>query len=70
MARIRNRRYTVDAALAIECAVRQETLGYSGVHFGNHVISSDELRKMSPPPVFPLYPFDIVSYYTQKTQSN
>lgn len=70
MARIRNRRYRVDPALAIECAVRQEVLGQSGVHFGSHVMSSAELRRISSAPVFPLAPFNIVSYYTEKTQSN
>jgi hypothetical protein len=70
MARVRNRRYRVDPALAIECAVRQEVLGHSGVHFGHHVMSSAELRRISEAPVFPLYPFTFVGYYTQQTQTN
>jgi hypothetical protein len=69
MARIRNRRYRVDPALAIECALRQEVLGHGGVYFGSHVMSSRALTRMAGEPIFPLSPFNIVGYYTLKTNS-
>jgi hypothetical protein len=60
MARRRNK---VDPALAVEAAFRQEILGQKGVYFGSYVMSSDELRRMGSPPMFPLYPFNILDYY-------
>lgn len=62
MARIRARRNNVNPALAIEAAFRQEVLGHKGIFFGTGVKSSEELRQLAGPPVFPLSPFQL---YTQ-----
>jgi hypothetical protein len=59
MARIRHRHNRVDPALAVECAVRQEIMGHKGVFFGNHVMSSTDLRRMAGLPMIPLYPFTL-----------
>ena len=57
----------VDPALAIEAAFRQEILGQKGVYFGGRIMSSRALRKLATPSIFPLPPFDIVTYYSTKT---
>jgi hypothetical protein len=51
------RRNKIIPALAIEAAIRQEVLGQKGIYFGNHIVSSDELRRMAEPPLYPLPPF-------------
>lgn len=66
MPRIRNKHYKVDPALAIEAAFRQEVMGQKGVYFGNNIVSSETLTRMSGFPVFPLPPFDILEYYRPK----
>ena len=64
------RKYKVDPALVIDQAVRMEILGRRGVEFQGAVRSSDEIRQMAGPPVFPLPPFNAYLYYLNKNGSS
>jgi hypothetical protein len=59
------RKYIVTPELALECAVRAEVIGRSGVEFRGRIYSSEEIRRMFTPS-YPLPPFN----QTQPSESN
>lgn len=60
----------VNPALLIEHAVRAKTMERAGVEFQGRIHSSDELRKLSGAPIFPLPPFNEKQYYMNKNGSS